>query len=135
VRAVLDVNVLIAALLSPSGAPAQLLSRWLLGEFELVVSKALLTELERALAYPKLRRHVDAESAAAFVSLLRESAIVAPDPASPAMRSVDAGDDYVVALAEHARAILVSGDHHLLDLAHSLPIEAPRGFLDRLGSG
>ena len=44
-RVVLDPNVLIAALLSPSGAPAQIISRWLGGGFELVVSKALLSEL------------------------------------------------------------------------------------------
>ena len=49
-RAVLDVNVLIAALLSPTGAPAQIVSRWLGGEFELIVSGNLLAELERALA-------------------------------------------------------------------------------------
>jgi putative PIN family toxin of toxin-antitoxin system len=112
-----------------------MMSRWLRGEFELVVSEALLQELERALAYPKLRRHVDAEGAAAFLSLLRGTAIVAADPESPPNRSADADDDYVVALAEHTRAILVSGDHHLLDLADSLPIEAPRAFLDRLGNG
>jgi putative PIN family toxin of toxin-antitoxin system len=112
-----------------------MMSRWLRGEFELVVSRALLTELERTLAHPKLRRHVDAESAAAFLALLCETAIVATDPESPPNRSTDADDDYVVALAEHTRAILVSGDHHLLDLADSLPIEAPRAFLDRLGNG
>jgi predicted nucleic acid-binding protein len=51
VRAVLDhPNVLIAALLSPAGATAQLVGRWLGGEFELVVSDALLAEFERALA-------------------------------------------------------------------------------------
>ena len=50
-RAVLDPNILIAALLSPGGAPAQIVSRWLGGEFELVVSEALLSALERALAY------------------------------------------------------------------------------------
>jgi predicted nucleic acid-binding protein len=42
VRAVLDPNILIAALLSPAGAPAQLVGRWLGGAFELVVSETLL---------------------------------------------------------------------------------------------
>ncbi len=46
-RALLDVNILISALLSRRGGPAQLLTRWLAGEFELVVSEALLSELER----------------------------------------------------------------------------------------
>ena len=52
-RAVLDPNILIAALLSRSGAPAQIVWRWLAGEFELVVSETLLAELERALGLPE----------------------------------------------------------------------------------
>ena len=47
-RAVLDPNVLISALLAPKGAPGQVLAKWVIGEFELVVSPLLLAELERA---------------------------------------------------------------------------------------
>ena len=134
-RAVLDANILIAALLSRSGAPAQIISRWLGGAFELVVSEALLSELERALAYPKLVRRIPTEDAAAFVSLLRLAAIVAPDPGSGSYRSGDPGDDYLLALAENTHAVLVSGDHHLLQLAGELPIQTARFFLDRLDAG
>jgi putative PIN family toxin of toxin-antitoxin system len=132
VRAVLDPNILIAALLSPSGAPAQIISRWLGGGFELVVSDALLSELERALAYPKLRRRIPADDAAEFVSLLRLAAILAPDPEAGTHRSADPGDDYLLALAENQRAVLVSGGQHLLELADDLPIQTARAFLDRL---
>lgn len=131
-RGVLDPNVLIAALLSPDGAPARLLERWRAGELELVVSEALLAELERALAYAKLRRRIPAGDAAAFVALLRRAARVVPDPASPPARSADAGDDYLLALAEAARAVLVSGDRHLLALADPLPVRSPRALLEEL---
>ena len=131
-RAVLDPNILIAALLSPSGAPARIFGRWLGGDFELIVSEALLSELERALAYPKLRRRIPADDAAEFVSLLRVAAILAPDPAAGARRSGDPADDYLLALAEKERAVLVSGDPHLLEFADELPIEAARTFLNRL---
>ena len=131
-RAVLDPNVLIAALLSRSGAPAQTVSLWLAGEFELVVSEALLAELERALAYPKVRRRVSEDEADAFVDLLRRGARLASDPAAPARRSADPGDDYLVALAEAEHAVLVSGDKHLLALAGELPIQTARTFLDSL---
>jgi uncharacterized protein len=130
VRAVLDPNVLIAALLSPSGAPARIVSRWLAGEFELLVSETLIAELERALAYPKVRRRVSEDEAGAFVALLRHGALLAADPAAPARRSVDPGDDYLVALAETERAVLVSGDRHLLALADELPIVTARAFLN-----
>ena len=131
-RAVLDPNILIAALLSPSGAPAQIISGWLGGEFELVVSEVLLSELERAFAYPKLRRRIPADDAAEYVSLLRLTAILAPDSEARAHRSADPGDDYLLALAENERAVLVSGDQHLLALADELPIQTARTFLDGL---
>jgi putative PIN family toxin of toxin-antitoxin system len=92
----------------------------------------LLVELERALAYPKLRRRVAAEDAARFITVLRRSAHVSVDPEAGTYRSADPGDDYLLALAEGERAILVSGDQHLLDLADALPIDSARGFLERL---
>lgn len=134
-RAVLDPNILIAALLSPSGTPAQIFARWLAGEFELVVSETLLAELERALAYPKLRTRVTASEAVEFTSLLRDGAILAPDPPTPAHHSADPGDDYLLALAENERALLVSGDQHLLALADTLPIQTARAFLEALEAG
>jgi putative PIN family toxin of toxin-antitoxin system len=133
VRAVLDPNILIAALLSPTGPPARIVSHWLAGDFELVVSKALLAELERALAYPKLRGRVPPDQAAEFIALLTHGAILAPDPLGGMHRSTDPGDDYLLALAEAEHAVLVSGDRHLLDLADELPIQTASAFLEALG--
>lgn len=132
-RAVLDPNILISALLAPGGAPALIVSRWLAGEFELVVSPRLIAELERALAYPKIRSRIDAAAAAEFVTLLGSSASVATDPPTPAPRSSDPGDDYLIALAESERALLVSGDRHVLQLADELPIRTASAFLEALG--
>jgi uncharacterized protein len=130
VRAVLDANILIAALLSRGGTPAQLVSRWPAGDFELVVSEGLLAELSRALAYPKVQARVPAPEAAEFVALLRRGAVVAQDPGEPARRSADPDDDYLLALAESQRAVLVSGDKHLLALADELPVRTARAFLE-----
>jgi putative PIN family toxin of toxin-antitoxin system len=132
VRAVLDPNILISALLSRSGAPGQTVARWLVGEFELVVSEVLLAEFERALAYTKLGARISAVHAAEFVALLRKGAVLAADRRNPPRRSPDPGDDYLLALAENERALLVSGDHHLLGLADRFPIRSPREFLDAL---
>lgn len=132
IRAVLDPNVLIAALLSRDGTPAQLLRRWIAGDFEIVVSAALLAELERALAYPKLARRIAAADAAAFVSLLHSSALTVADPSRVPTRSSDPGDDYLLALAQTAKAYLVSGDKHLLELAGTLPVYSPRELLRML---
>lgn len=131
-RAVLDPNVLIAAALSPQGTPAQLLRRWIAGDYELIVSDLLLAELERAFSYPKLARRVDGDDAAELIAGLRSAARLAPDPRAPSRRSPDPGDDYLLALAESERAVLVSGDQHLLGLEGPLPIYSPRAFLQVL---
>ena len=131
-RAVLDANILISALISPRGAPAQVAARWLAGEFELIVSEALLAELERALGYPKIRARVPVADAAAFVAALRRAALIAPDPPASPWRSPDPGDDYLVALAHAERAPLVSGDQHLLELEGRFPIYTARRFLELL---
>jgi putative PIN family toxin of toxin-antitoxin system len=133
VRAVLDTNVLISALLSRGGSPARVLRAWLDGAFELIVSDQLLEELGRALGYPKLRARVEPAEAVEFVDLLRRGARIHDDPADlSSIRSPDPGDDYLVALAEHAQAMIVSGDRHLLALAGQLPVLSPSDFLDEL---
>lgn len=133
-RAVLDPNILVSAVISSQGAPAELLRRWLAGEYELVVSDALLDELQRVLAYPRLRARVSEEEAADLVELLRRAARHASDPSERPRRSADPDDDYLIALAEAERAVLVSGDWHLLELANRLPVESARRFLDSLVS-
>lgn len=130
-RAVLDPNVLISALLSPSGSPAALVARWLAGEFELVVSEKLLAEVRRAFAYPKLRSRITDEEAMAFIDLLGRTATRVEDPATPPRRSRDPGDDYLLALAEATAAILVTGDQDLLALA-GVPVLSPAAFLETL---
>ena len=130
-RAVLDPNVIISSLLSPDGAPARVVQAWAHGAFELIVSPLLLEELERALAYPKLRARIDGPTAERVVAWIRAAAIVAPDPAGqPPVRSPDPGDDYLIALAEAERAALVSGDGHLLGPADALPVYSPGAFLE-----
>ena len=133
-RAVLDVNVLISALLSRSGAPARIVRAWLDGYFDLVVSPALLAELERSLGYPKLQRLVTTAERDELIALLRTSAITADDPAGPApIASPDPDDDYLIALAASHDAMLVSGDRHLLELeARGHTIHSPAEFLTLL---
>lgn len=132
-RAVLDSNVLISALLAPQGRPAALLRAWVNGEFELIASPLLLAELRRALAYPKLRKRLPPADSAAFADWLERFATLVPDPdAAPPRRSADPGDDYLIVLAAGARAVLVSGDRHLLALRAELPIESPADLVARL---
>ncbi len=134
-RAVLDANVLISAILSPRGTPARLVVAWQAGAFDLVVSPLLLAEIRRALAYPKLQRIVRPADADAFVAWLGAAAELAADPAGPPpVRSDDPGDDYLIALAAAERALLVSGDIHVTSLAPRVPVRTPAAFLAELGA-
>ena len=124
--------MLVSALLSRAGAPGRLIALWLEGAFELVVSEALLAELGRALAYPKLREHISREDAADFIAVLRATALMLADAEHPDHISRDPGDDYLLALAKASASILVSSDRDLLALARELPIQEPGAFLERL---
>ncbi|MGH8924620.1 MAG: putative toxin-antitoxin system toxin component, PIN family [Acidimicrobiia bacterium] len=132
IQAILDPNVIVSALLSPEGKPARNIAG-LRGEFEEIVSPRLLTELERAMAYPKLRRRVTSEEADEVVELLATTATITADPVgAPSVRSFDPGDDYPIAIAAANSAVLVSGDQHLLAPGGQLPVFNPSGFLDFL---
>lgn len=133
-RAVLDANVIISGVLARDGAPARVLRAWGEGAFELIVSPALLAELARAFSYPKLRERIDPQDAAILLDWLTRLATLAEDAESPPARSVDAADDYLIALAADHDALLVSGDKHLRDLAKELPILPPARFLELIDS-
>ena len=132
-RAVVDVNVLISGVLSAKGSSAEILRASRDGQFELVVSELLLAELKRTLAYPKLRKRVPPEKAAAFANWVRDHGSLAQDPESPPpVGSRDPDDDYLLALAINCRAYLVTGDTDLLVLGDDLPILTPAQFATKL---
>ena len=89
-RAVLDPNVIISAWLSAHGAPSELLRRWRDADFEMVASPELIRELERVVAYPKIRKHLPAQLADAGVQMIFENATARSDPTEPPpVRSAD----------------------------------------------
>ena len=133
-RAVLDPNVLVSAVISPAGPPAQILQAWTDEQFELIASPQLLNELDEVLKRRKFRRWISTQTASRYVEALAEATTVIDDPAPLARTSSDSNDDYLLALARAAATdYLVSGDTHLTSLASSEPpILPPREFLDLL---
>lgn len=133
-RVVLDPGVLISALISRSGAPAQLIRQWHQGLFDLVVSAELLNELSRALSREKFRRYVTKPEAMRFVVWLRHAGELVEDPPLEPGLTADPGDDYLVALARAASAtFIVSGDRHLTGLNNPQPpVLTPSEFSERL---
>jgi len=114
VRAILDPNVLVSALLSPTGTPARIVLAWAEGRFELVVSPEVLRELDEVLKRPKFRRWVSQADASEFVEAVAAAAPLVADPADRPQVSSDPRDDYLVALATAAGVDwVVSGDQHV----------------------
>src|SRR5436309_12850531 len=100
-RVVLDPGVLVSAVLSDTGPPAEILDRWRDGEFDVVVSPLLLSELEGVLLRPKFHEAATEIEVAAYVDALARGGVLLPDPdpePSPAV-AADPSDDYLVALA------------------------------------
>ena len=114
-RAVLDTNVIIAALRStnPTSPTAELLRRWQAGEFELLYSADLRAEYERK--FP--RRGVDTDRAENFLRQLVVSGIFVEPLTIENVVQTDINDNMVVACAITGKAThLVTYDVHLRGL-------------------
>ena len=55
IRAVLDTNLFISMAIRPGGVPDRIRQAWQVGDFTLLASHDLLSEIHRVLAYPRLR--------------------------------------------------------------------------------
>jgi uncharacterized protein len=134
-RAVLDPNVLVSAFISQRGsAPDRIVRAWREGAFELVVSPQLIAELTDVLRRPKFARQAAEERAEAYIAALAGDAVQIDDSPDPPSVNLDAGDDYLFALARAARAdVIVSGDSHLTQLSDRVPpVVTPRQFAEQL---
>lgn len=131
---VLDTNVIISALLSSEGPPARIIDRWQAEEFDVAISESLLDELERALAYPKVGRHLDKTGVKgnAVLNRLRHATIVVEPQERLDVIPQDPQDNRVVECAVAAGAsFIISGDGHLLSLKEyqGIQILPPAGFI------
>jgi putative PIN family toxin of toxin-antitoxin system len=131
-RVVIDANLWISALLSPSAAPAGVLRAVLGGQLTAVASPQLLAELAGVLEREKFRRWVSTTDAEQFVQAVAGKAELHPDMHPPRPVTRDPDDDYLVALADTAGALLVTGDADLLDADLDPPALTPRALLDLL---
>lgn len=118
-RAVLDTNVIVSAVLSSAGPPDSILRAWRGGSFHLVTSAPLLLELADVLARPHIRRRTgfSAAETAELVQMIADSAmVVEPTEAIDAVPG-DAADNRLLEAAVAARAdFIVSGDKRVLEL-------------------
>ena len=131
---VLDTNVMISALLSAEGPPAQIIDLWKAGAFDVAASDPLLDEVKRVLGYDKIKKHLGLTPGETdrLLSGWRTTSIVVEPKEELEVIEDDPDDNRVLECAVAAEAdYIVSGDHHLLDLGEYRGIEIlpPAGFI------
>jgi putative PIN family toxin of toxin-antitoxin system len=126
-RAVLDTNVLVSALLSPTGKPAKIYRLFLAETLDLVISEDVFAEYEDVLHRPRLK--IQTTDVDTVLSVIRQyGETVQPIPSTEVMTDED--DRVFYDTAKSAGAYLITGN------AKHFPqkpfILTPSAFLDLL---
>ena len=116
IRAVVDTNVLVSGLISPSSYPRQVFQHWRAGDFVLVTSHAIIQEATRALYSPRIQVKyglTDSDIQAFVLALRYQSDCVAGELTVNGV-APDPGDDKVISCAVEGKAeLIVTGDKAL----------------------
>jgi putative PIN family toxin of toxin-antitoxin system len=138
IRAVLDTNVLISAILVSSGIPARILMAAFATVFSCFASDAIVGEVLTTLGRERVQRKYRLDPA--FISKARDflesRPVLVQVTVSVSGVATHPEDDVILATAVSARAdYLVTGDRQLLALQafQGVQIVSPREFLAILG--
>ena len=137
IRAVLDTNVWVSAILTPGNPPAKILELALTGKIRLIISPGIIREIGQVLKYPKVKKALNKQRITSqdvdevILKLLKVGLITSGEILAAGV-SDDPADDMVIACALEGHAdFIISGDHHLTDLEdyQGIKIVAPSTFL------
>ncbi len=136
---VLDANVFVSALISPLGAPAEILRLWEEEAFGVMISPAILEEIARVLRYPKIQKayNLAEEEIKVFFKLIESAAILLePTENIAAVEQDEADNRYLECAVAGEAAYIVTGDKHLLAIKtyEGIEILQPAAFLMALES-
>lgn len=136
IRAVLDCNVVVSALIQPEGPSARIMDALSRQAFQCILSPAIMAETRRVLRYPRVERRIalSQDEEEAYLSALSVLALWVADvkPVRSIVTEDPSDDIYVQAAVEGDAGFLVSGDDHLLKLREyqGVAIVTPRLFLE-----
>jgi len=131
-RIVLDTNVLVAGLLSPSGPPAWILDAVLTGDIELAFDPAIRDEYEDVLRRPEFEFAPD-DIGKFFAVIDRFGLLVTAPP--PCLKPLpDPDDEPFLAVAAATGGTLVTGNlkHFPPKLRQDVIVQTPRQFIDSI---
>jgi putative PIN family toxin of toxin-antitoxin system len=139
IRAVIDTNILIRALIKPQGAVGPVLTALRDGRYTLLYAPDLLDELIEKLSLPRIRLkyHVETEQIEALLGIVAlRGEMVTPRRRVKVCRDPD--DDMFIEVALEGNAgFVVTGDNDLLILKayETVRFVTPRDFLNSLNRG
>lgn len=144
-RVLVDTNIWISSFINPSGSPARVLTLLTEERYVLVASEPLMTEIENALARPRIRRSIQLpdDDIASILRRSQKSAIVV-NPSGNLRLCRDPKDDILLetAILGNADYIVSRDDDMKRDLAliahlreHGIEVLSVAQFLDLLENG
>jgi uncharacterized protein len=136
IRAVLDANVVLSAMLNPAGRPAQVVAK-VREAFDLIWSPLIVAECHRAARYRKVRNRFRVDDPHRFIDNLADAAVlVTAELPQLGIIDADPSDEiYLSTALAGAATFVVTGDRrHLLPLGRfaGVQIVAPASFLEQL---
>lgn len=132
-RAILDTNVLVSGIFF-GGVPHTVLHAWADARFELVLSPSIIDEYVQTCARLGAS-HPGLEYQSILATLIGHATLL-PDATSPSPITADPDDDKFMLCARASGAVVVSGDHHLLEQSgwEGIAVMKPRDFLAYLAN-
>lgn len=129
IRVVIDTNILVSALLQPSGLPAQVFVLALSGSVQMCVSGDLYAEYEEVISRPRFQR--DKETISNTLRVIREQGLWVK-PTERVQACSDPDDNIFLECAQAAQAdYLVTGNlRDFPEAWEGTRVLTPRRFLD-----
>jgi putative PIN family toxin of toxin-antitoxin system len=117
-RVILDTNILVSALITPSGVSERIYRAWRAGRFQLLTCAEQFSELRRVTRYTRVSSYIRPAEAGTLVNELRRLATVVENLPLVDDAASDPADSFLLGLAIAGRAdYLVTGDRsHLLGM-------------------
>jgi putative PIN family toxin of toxin-antitoxin system len=134
-KVVLDTNILASGAISTTGTLGAIVDAWRNGQFKVIVSAPIVSELERTLEKPYFRRYLPEKLSSRFLKLVQRQAIISPITVSVHGIASHPEDDLIVATAVSANAdYLVTGDTRLQHVRtyNGVTILSPKQFVATL---
>lgn len=135
-RITIDTNIFVSNLLSKAGTAASVLEYWRQRKFILVLSPAIINEIQKVLADRKLsvKYGINPEEISQLMLLLERDALIVPGELDVKGALIEDPDDemFLACAVEGQVDYIVSGDHHLLNLGSfkDIPILSLRQFIE-----